>query len=84
MLSSYSVAFTVTVQSGLKFKLLILNNLLEKLNGVYERAITCPAFNNSPFGPILKFISLVNRLFTSASFVSVSYTHLTLPTTPYV
>ena len=40
ILSSYSVAFTLTEQSGLKFKLLILNNLLEKPKGSYVNAIT--------------------------------------------
>ena len=71
MLSSYSVAFTLTVQSGLKFKLFILNNLLEKLKGSYVSAITCPAFNNNPLVPKVKFISRVNLLLTNASFVFI-------------
>ena len=40
ILSSYSVAFILTEQSGLKFKLLILNNLLENPKGSYVNAIT--------------------------------------------
>ena len=69
--SEYSVAFILTEQSGLKFKLLIRNSLLENPKGSYVRAITCPAFNSSPFGPILKLISLLNLVLISSFSVPI-------------
>ena len=36
------------------------------------------------FGPLVDILPLIPVFFLLLAFVSVSYTHLTLPTTPYV